>query len=374
MLKIKFLPTRKTAASIFIPLAVLMTGCDNKALFEQVQRFSRSAEQLEEKFPVIATDVYKSCLRTAEYVPLQASDEPFKDRENRRTDCLEPLSLGQDDGDEAVLVTREVFESELIAVNNVIVNYLQALGYIASDGKISYTENIGALGTAIGRIEPRLSEAENKAGQSILDFIFSAYNDEFRQEVLATEITDTNEPLQRYICLLKQDIVVQYLKVVLQDEKEAVDRYYQGYINQELEKERVSQEQRRLIQQYLHRELNSKPMVEPTSATKPPLAVFEIDSQWREARSKVLQREATVTNYIDILNTIAAGHSELDKQLGGSGEGQAELCPDEANGSLVNNDLTPIVPSKSNESNPIEITTRYADRLELLLAKLNSNN
>lgn len=368
MLQIKLSQIRtKSALAIFIPFTVLMTGCDRDALFEQVQRFSGSAEQLEQEFPDLATDVYDSCLRTAQYTLIQASDEPFKDRENFRNACVEPLEFENDKG-QLVSVTREEFEGELIAVNNVIVNYLQALGTVASNGEISYTENVRGLGNAIARVEPRLDATENQAGQKILEFLLGAYNNEFRQETLATEITATNEPLQRYICLLKQDIVGQYLDAELQTEKETVDEYYQAYINRELQQDRASQEHKHLIQKYLRQELQL-PQEEPTFATKPPLTVFELDSQWREARAKVHQREAAANNYIDVLNTIAGGHSQLDRQLGGSGKGQAELCPNEANGSLVYNDLPQVLPNKSD---PVEIATKYADRLELLLAKENN--
>ena len=367
MLQIK-LPqiTNKAALAIFIPFTVLMTGCDRDALFEQVQRFSTSAEQLEKQFHDLATDVYDSCLRTAEYTPIQASNAPFRDRENFRNTCVEPLEFKNDKG-QLVSVTREEFEDELIVVNDVIVNYLQALGTVASNGEISYTENVQGLGTAISRVEPRLDATENQAGQKILDFLLGAYNNEFRQETLATEITATNEPLQRYICLLKQDIVGQYLDAELQTEKEAVDEYYQAYINRELQQDRVNQKQEYLIQQYLRQELQL-PREELSLATKPPLTVLKLDSQWREAQAKVQQREAAANNYIDVLNTIAGGHSQLDRQLGGSGKGQAELCPNEANGSLVYNDLPQVLPNKSD---PVEIATKYADRLELLLAKLN---
>lgn len=371
MLQIKLRQIRtKSALAIFIPFTVLMTGCDRDALFEQVQRFSASAEQLEKQFPDLATDVYDSCLRTAEYTLIQASDEPFKNRINSQEKCIEPLVF--DNEGLEVTVTKQEFEGELIAVNDVIVNYLQALGTVASNGEISYTENVQGLGNAIARVEPRLTEAENQAGQKILEFILGAYNNEFRQETLATEITVTNEPLQRYICLLKQDIVGQYLDAELQTEKEAVDEYYQAYINRELEIDRTQQNQQYLIQQYLHQELELEPLPEPTLATKPPFAVLKLDSQWRETRAKVQQREAAANNYIDVLNTIAGGHSQLDRQLGGSGKGQAELCPDEAKGSLVYKDFPPVMTDESNESDPVEIATKYADRLELLVAKENN--
>ncbi|MEY2832045.1 MAG: hypothetical protein RLZZ574_1303, partial [Cyanobacteriota bacterium] len=211
MLPIKLWQFRnKATLAVFIPVAVLMTGCDRDALFEQVQRFSGSAEQLESKFPLVATDVYDSCLRTAEYTAIQISDRPFQARNSFRASCMTPLKFKGDKG-QLVSVTREEFEDELITVNNVIVNYLQALGTVASGGEISYTENVQALGTAIGRVEPRLNKTETQASQSILDFLLGAFNGEFRQETLTTEVTATNEPLQIFICRLKQDLVGQYL-------------------------------------------------------------------------------------------------------------------------------------------------------------------
>ncbi len=371
MLPIKLQQIRtKAALAIFIPLTIVMTGCDRDALFEQVQRFSTSAEQLEKQFPDLATDVYDSCLRTAEYTLVQASDEPFKNRINSQEKCIEPVVFKDNEGLE-VTVTKQEFEGELIAVNNVIINYLQALGTVASGGEISYTENVQGLGTAIGRVKPRLTEAENQAGQSILNFILDAYNNEFRQETLATEITATNEPLQIFICRLKQDIVGQYLKAELRTEKDAVDEYYQAYISRELQIDRARQRQEYLIQQYLRQELQL-PLEEPRLATKPPLTVFELDSKWRQARTEVRQREATAKNYIDILNTIAAGHQELDRQLGGSGKGQVELCPNEADNSLVHN-LPQIFPAK-NEADLTKIAAEYADRLESQLTQLNLTN
>ena len=315
----------------------------------------------------MATDVYDSCLRTAQYTLVRASDEPFKDRENFRNTCVKPLEFKNNKG-QLVSVTKEEFEGELVAVNNVIVNYLQALGTVARGGEISYTENVQGLGAAIARVEPRLNEAENQAGQKILEFILNAYNDEFRQETLANEVTATNEPLQRYICLLKEDLIGQYIDAELKTEKKVVDEYYQAYIDRELQKDRANQKQEYLIQQYLRRELQL-PREELSLATKPPLSVLKLESQWREDRAKVLQREAAAKNYIDVLNTIAGGHSELARQLGGSGKGQTELCPIEQDGSLVYNDLPQLFPSKSD---PDAIATKYADRLELLLAKENN--
>jgi hypothetical protein len=374
MLPIKLWQIKKKAAlAVFIPVAVLMTGCDRDALFEQVQRFSGSAEQLKSKFPLVATDVYDSCLRTAEYTAIQISDRPFQARNSFRASCMTPLEFKGDRG-QLVSVTREEFEDELITVNNVVVNYLQALGTVASGGEISYTENVQALGTAIGRVEPRLNKTETQASQSILDFLLGAFNGEFRQETLATEVTATNEPLQIFICRLKQDLVGQYLDAELQTEQEAVDEYYQAYINRELQIDKARQEQEYLIQQYLRQELQLKRLGERILATKPPLTVFELDSNWKEARAEVRQREATAKGYIDILNTIAAGHSQLDKQLGGSGKGQTELCPNEANGSLAYNDLPQVFPGETKESDLTQIATKYANRLESQLAQLNSTN
>ena len=359
----------KAALVIFIPLTVLMASCDRDALFEQVQRFSGSAKQLEEKFPDLATDVYDSCLRTAEFTQIQASETPFENRTNFQKNCVEPLKFEGDRG-QLITVTRAEFEAELIAVNNVIVNYLKALG-IATDGEVSYTE-VQALGTALGRIKPRLGEAENQAGQSILNFILEAYNNEFRQETLATEITATNKPLQIFICRLKQDIVGQYLNAELQTEKKAVDEYYRAYINRELQKDRAKQEQDYLVQQYLRQELQLPPE-ELRLATKPPLTVFELDTKWNKARAEVRQREAFARAYVDILDTIAAGHNELDRQLGGSGR-QTELCPDLADDSLAYKDLPQVFPGETNEADLTEIAAKYANRLESQLAKLNSTN
>ncbi|MGL5793765.1 MAG: hypothetical protein ACRC06_05040, partial [Waterburya sp.] len=99
----------KAVLTIFIPLTVLMTGCENEALFEQVQRFSNSAEQLEVKFSVIATDVYDSCLRAAEYTVIQASDQPFQDRTSFQENCNQPLEFKDDQG-QLISVTRKEFE------------------------------------------------------------------------------------------------------------------------------------------------------------------------------------------------------------------------------------------------------------------------
>ncbi len=374
MLKIKFLQTGKKAAlAIFIPLTVLMTGCDDEALFEQVQRFSGSAEQLAIKFPDIATDVYDSCLRTAEYTVIQASDRPFIDRDKFQENCAQPLEFKDGKG-QLVSITRKEFEGELIAVNDVIVNYLKALGAVASGGEVTYTENIQALGNAIRRVKPRLSDDEIQAGQTILGFLLNAFSSEFRRETLATEITATNEPLQIFICRLKKDVVGQYLRAELPTERQVIDEYYQAHIKRELQIDRAEQEQEYLIQQYLRQELQLEPLEERTLGTKPPVTVFELDSKWREALAEFRQREATAKDYIDILNTIAAGHSQLDQRLGGLGKGQTELCPGEADRLLVHNNLPKVFPGEVDESDLTEIATRYADRLEFLLAKLNSTN
>ena len=102
--------------------------------------------------------------------------------------------------------------------------------------------------------------------------------------------------------------------------------------------------------------------------------MFELDTKWNKARAEVRQREAFARGYVDVLDTIAAGHSELDRQLGGSGKGQTELCPDLADDSLVYKDLPQVFPGETNEADLTEIAAKYANRLESQLAKLNSTN
>lgn len=364
MLKIKFLPTPKIALAILIPLTVSLASCDDKALFDRVQRFSNSAEELEKQFPNIATDVYDSCFRTAQYTPIQGSARPFGDRDTFRQNCTQ---LAEDN----VAITRREFEGELIAVNSLIVNYLLALSAVAGGDKITYTNNINALGSAVSDIEPRLQEDEIKAGQNILDFIANALSNEFRQEALATEITSTNEPLQVYICLLKKDVVGQYLNAELQTEKKAVDEYYRAYIDRELQNDRAKQEREYLIQQYLRQELQLEPE-EKTLPTKPPITVMKLEHQWRQAVANVRQREMTAKGYIDILNTIANGHSQLAEQLGGSGKGQTELCPNQPDSLLVFSKFGEMFSEEIKESDPIATLTKYTDRIEFMLAKLNS--
>ncbi|MGD1921899.1 MAG: hypothetical protein ACFCAD_25220 [Pleurocapsa sp.] len=369
MLKIRFgFRKTKAALAIFIPLAVCLTSCDNEDLFKQLQRFSSSAQQLQNKFPDIATDVYDSCLRTARYTPIQASNKPFRDRQNSQASCTK---LKFSNEAEEISSSRKEFEEQLITVNEVIVNYLLSLSDVAGGEEIVYMQNLEALGDAVNRVEPRLKMREVKAGQDIINFLANAMSREFRRETLAIEIPSTNKPLQVYICRLKKDIVGQYLNAELQTEKKAIDEYYQAYINREIRNDRVKQEREYLIQQYLRQELQLKP-TDNTPPTKPPLTVMKLESQWQEAIAKVRQREMMAQAYIDVLNTIAKGHSDLSQQLGGAAKGQREFCPNQPNELQVLDEFDEILAQEIKESDPVASLTQYTNRIELMLAQLNS--
>jgi hypothetical protein len=175
---------RKSLIGIVIPIAVLLGSCGDN--FKSVENFSKSKEIVERASNDFAEDIYKSCLRRIRYTPL-VLDSGISDRNKRREGC-----------ERIERVDSENFQT----VVNILIDYMDALGAIASGKNLSLDNSIDELGQSIKDLSINGNKLDADAvdgGSEILKVLFDLATKKIRKDALQKAIVCTNEPIHKYV-------------------------------------------------------------------------------------------------------------------------------------------------------------------------------
>jgi predicted DNA-binding protein YlxM (UPF0122 family) len=175
---------RKSLISIAIPIAVLLGSCG--ANFQSVENFSKSRERVQQASNDIAEDIYQSCLRRTRYVKL-VPDNGISTRNARRESCE---------------TTERPDSKNFKKAVSVLIDYMDALGAIASGKGLSLDNSIDNLGQSIKDLSisgKKLDANAVDGGSQILKVLFDLVTKKIREEALQKAIVCTNEPIHKYV-------------------------------------------------------------------------------------------------------------------------------------------------------------------------------
>lgn len=246
---------RKLGFIVLASVIFSITGCGIQDIIA-VQNFAAISAKSTEKFPILASDFYKSCIRTA-----ILDSETIPTRKEREDRCAKFKRL----------------EPGLIATHQILEAYVIALGTLASDKTIDFTTEFTNLGTQVKTLD-LLKPTQTDAITRILNFLVSAATDGYRREKLKDAIQTTNADLQIALDALKS-IIGQDYKRLLKIESDTIDDYYKAKILQLKDKE--------------------------------PVTVLALKNQWKEQRELIDKKVSAADDYVEILSQIAKAHQQL---------------------------------------------------------------
>ncbi|MGH7901721.1 MAG: hypothetical protein ACRENZ_08285 [Thermodesulfobacteriota bacterium] len=198
-------------ASILFVL-LFSQGC--VANLPAVREFSVTTITASSTFDVIADDLPKSCKRRVEISFIPSPSDKLTIEDNRveySTEYLDALSKCDD---------LETSLNGIIEVNNVLKEYAEAIGELASDDVVTFTQELDALESSMKQISINgnnpFDGPRAVAVSSLAKFLFNAAINGYRQKKLKETIQMGNEPLIE-ITVGLSDVASDY-QVILRNE------------------------------------------------------------------------------------------------------------------------------------------------------------
>jgi hypothetical protein len=296
-----------------------------------------------EALPVIANDIYLSCLREARYksisiLPPESSDSlsPVEKNEivakinaleqqisklrvpdQTLVEELKKLKLQLLTSNSELIDLQSRLEAQkkcdieaqkigpqMIVGNSIIILYIQKLGEIASEDLIDFNsqfdelkvksdslsdELFGLLQTTQG--EQGLIKKQVNAGLDLANFILKEIFEGKRRDTLSEVIPKANIPLKTYAMGLETVVQKVYIDTYLRSEEAAVDNYFIDYIEEILD---------------------SKTRKEGNSVITLANTLISLDQdRWNPKKDEIQKRRDLAYTYISLLKTIVSSHEEL---------------------------------------------------------------
>lgn len=119
---------------------------------------------------------------------------------------------------------RQLQRDQLIALQTAIVEYMRALGQLASDDLVSYDKELDGLAKAVGDAK-WFDEPAVKAYGALAKVLARAVTDAWRQNELAQLIEETNAPLQELLRTLGARNAASFQES-LRNEHAVIDKYF----------------------------------------------------------------------------------------------------------------------------------------------------
>ncbi|NJM70039.1 MAG: hypothetical protein HC862_07285 [Scytonema sp. RU_4_4] len=260
---------------------------------------------LEQASSNIADDIYNSCITRTKYISFlvaQGSSGSFSLREQEEKIC-------DNSNKPAVKKVKEA--------NSVLVEYIKALGKLASGDTVSFDKNFNTLGESLKNLQIPQSNGQSfsfnssdvDAGISITKFITNAFTREFRREKLKQAILCTDKDIQTYIkgdsTSHKNDSTSAHSST-----GGLIALTQQAYVNGILAAE--EQQIRTYFPDYIGGIL-------PVSQTQA-LDFIQLEENYNKAMDSIRSRRDAADNYVEILQKIAEMHSKLKTEFQGKGE------------------------------------------------------
>jgi hypothetical protein len=312
---------------LLIPLALAITSCGASVNLDGVRELGKQASVAQQSLPALAADIKGSCLRSARFkiddrddlsgqlsaitnlVDVAPKKPTGVEGEDilRSLDKLEPDQLNtervrelltrlpEDDSKYKARVKKirecnDAFDDKLPIrlkqTHDVLLNYLVALGKLASDDQVKFDNEVKQLADAAkGAAVPlkiAVKDDQITSGQQILTFLLRMFTEEKRRGVLFDELKKTGPAVVNYTPFLIETLDAYERQLVL--ERESINTFYVTIIKWQTDY------------------LKAKPF---TQASKPlPPSLLLVDRQWGQDKHAVEERLVAARAYRRILQLI----------------------------------------------------------------------
>ena len=361
-----------------ISLSLITSGCHED--LSQVREFSKVSGTIQETSEKLGKDIYESCLRREnrldETEKLQSSFAQTQfpspsgvlTRENSRTRTLEGFEEFPVTGDSSPYKFPPIRMDErcdrfkpvaksTIQANLLAVNYLESLGQLAGDQRVSLNQNLTDIGSAItnlnsifekAKISVQINSDYVKAGENIVGFLLDNFVVKpIQRKNLKSVIVCQDENFQQYILLLNE-VNQLYRDTWLESEKVGLYRYF---------------EER--FQQAPTRYRNNMPEFANEIQT--------ITQQYTQEKAQLNGRKEQAETYIALLSLTAQNHHELAVIFGNNMDKKAiqSFCPQNSTATTaeIYQNLEP--PSQEQLEEAQKVLDNYLKEAKPLVAKLN---
>lgn len=361
-----------------ISLSLITSGCHED--LSQVREFSKVSGTIQETSEKLGKDIYESCLRREnrldETEKLQSSFAQTQfpspsgvlTRENSRTRTLEGFEEFPVTGDSSPYKFPPIRMDErcdrfkpvaksTIQANLLAVNYLESLGQLAGDQRVSLNQSLTDIGSAItnlnsifgkAKISVQINSDYVKAGENIVGFLLDNFVVKpIQRKNLKSVIVCQDENFQQYILLLNE-VNQLYRDTWLESEKVGLYRYF---------------EER--FQQAPTRYRNNMPEFANEIQT--------ITQQYTQEKAQLNGRKEQAETYIALLSLTAQNHHELAVIFGNNMDKKAiqSFCPQNSTATTaeIYQNLEP--PSQEQLEEAQKVLDNYLKEAKPLVAKLN---
>ncbi len=257
-------------------LFCFLQGC--AANLPAVREFSKATVAASSCFDHIALDLPKSCARTVEISFMPSPENKIEIVNNRvelSNEYRESISTCDkyNDGVDGI-----------VNVNNVLKGYAEALGNLASDDVVTFTQDVDALKSSLASVETFQGE-KAEAVFKLAEFLFNAALNGYRQRELKETIVMAHDDLVEIIEGLT--VVTSDYQVELSKEKKNVEQIQGILIN-----DRKKPEDQRVFE----------------------ISSSEIDQMLFEFQQKlqfIQEKDQAANDYKDILSKIKKAHEKL---------------------------------------------------------------
>ena len=201
-----------------IPFSFVLGSCQNEDL-EAAKSFGDLSQVLKTANETISADIYASCARAATW-EAQGTDKSRTNSKNQLDICDH--------------LYRPNSENTEVA-GSVLVNYVAAVGNLATENDNGFTPQFNEIAEALGNIDIKgikINENARTAGVQIADFITNLLVRDFRRDNLKVAIVCTDQDIQKYSASLSDFIDSSYVDFLLDKEIKQINENYGFYIGQ----------------------------------------------------------------------------------------------------------------------------------------------
>lgn len=277
---VKRLNIHKFFLTSLVPVTLILSSCGATSPdIRAAQQFAQIQDRAKKVFPMIASDVYSSCLRSAELTllspPTNIQARIDKDRQAARKVCQ---------GNPAAAT------KALKNANQTILSYLETLGKLATNDLSNFDKELNGISASLQDL-PGLGTNEKKeaidAGTAIAKFLFKAATDGYRRDRLKLAVTTVDTPLKILVTGLDKAVAQHYINGVLENEQIAIDAYYKYYLG-------------RILTAPVNESVSTQVTTE-----------INKDNEWKSENNRIAEKKDLARDYLSLLQTITEEHHKL---------------------------------------------------------------
>jgi len=241
---------RRAALLSLCCIALLATSCVDLG---EVTKFAAQAATAQSSLASLVADFKGTCERFNQFAPSR----------EKQQDCgkYDKLSSGT------------------VAAQQVLLNYMQALGTLSSDQKITFDQDLKALPDKLKNsgMDAKQLTATTTLASKLADAAINGY----RRKKISQLVGQENEDVQTVTSALIKIVGTDY-KLLLGDEAAAMEDYYRTPLKEEGKERRLD-------------------------------AVL-VTNLWRDQQSDLAKKQAAAEAYVTIMKSVAEGHQKLYEQ------------------------------------------------------------